>query len=77
MSTDSTRLPSDAELRFWDAMRRILSLTPEQQEEVKRKGRRGEQASSIPKKRPKVDSLRALSLHRYVSAQLYARRHFL
>ena len=37
MSTDSTRLPSDAELRFWDAMRRILSLTPEQQEEVKRK----------------------------------------
>jgi hypothetical protein len=37
MSTNSPQLPSEEETRFKEAMRRILSLTPEQQEEVKRK----------------------------------------
>lgn len=37
MNPEPARLPSDAEARFRDAMRRILSLTPEQREEVKRK----------------------------------------
>lgn len=37
MNSEPARLPSDAELRFRDAMRRILSLTPEQRDEVKRK----------------------------------------
>ena len=37
MTSEPAPLPSDAELRFRDAMRRILALTPEQQAEVRRK----------------------------------------
>ncbi len=37
MSSDSPQPPSEEASRFKDAMRRILSLTPEQREEVKRK----------------------------------------
>jgi hypothetical protein len=45
-------------------MRRILSLTPEQQEAVRRKKaeeaqRQKKGQASTPEKRPKVDSLRA------------------
>lgn len=37
MSTESPQPPSDEASRFKDAMRRILSLTPAQREEIKRK----------------------------------------
>lgn len=37
MSKNSSQPPSEEEARFREAMRRILSLTPEQQEAVKRK----------------------------------------
>lgn len=37
MSSDSPQPPSEEASRFKDAMRRILSLTPEQREGVKRK----------------------------------------
>lgn len=37
MKQQASQPPSNEELRFRDAMRRILSLTPEQREEVKRK----------------------------------------
>jgi len=37
MSSESPQTPSDEASRFKDAMRRILTLTPEQREEVKRK----------------------------------------
>lgn len=37
MNADSPQKPSEEASRFKDAMRRILSLTPEQRQEVKRK----------------------------------------
>jgi len=37
MSAEPPQTPSEEASRFKDAMRRILSLTPEQREEVKRK----------------------------------------
>jgi hypothetical protein len=37
LSTESPQPPSEEATRFKDAMRRILSLTPAQREEVKRK----------------------------------------
>ncbi len=37
MNSESPQTPSDEASRFKDAMRRILSLTPAQREEVKRK----------------------------------------
>ncbi len=37
MSSESPQPPSEEASRFKDAMRRILSLTPAQREEVKRK----------------------------------------
>ncbi len=37
MNSESPQPPSEEASRFKDAMRRILSLTPEQREEVERK----------------------------------------
>ncbi|MDQ2783588.1 MAG: hypothetical protein M3Y58_01135 [Chloroflexota bacterium] len=51
MSTDSPQTPPEEASRFKDAMRRILSLTPEQREEVKRKV-----AEEAENQKPKKDS---------------------
>ncbi len=50
MSTDSPQPPSEEATRFKDAMRRILSLTPEQREEVRRKV-----AEEAERQKPKKD----------------------
>lgn len=50
MSSASPQKPSEEASRFKDAMRRILSLTPEQREEVKRKV-----AEEAEKQKPKKD----------------------
>ena len=49
MSTESPQQPSEEASRFKDAMRRILSRTPEQREAVKRKV--AEEAAAMPEKR--------------------------
>lgn len=49
MSSESPQTPSEEASQFKDAMRRILSLTPEQREEVKRKVAE-EAANPKPKK---------------------------
>ena len=54
MSSGSPQTPSEEASRFKDAMRRILSLTPEQREEVKRKV--GEEAERQKKTRQKQPS---------------------
>ncbi len=52
MSTNSPQLPSEEETRFKEAMRRILSLTPEQREEVKRKIAEEERQRKATRKQP-------------------------
>lgn len=49
MSLESPQPPSEEATRFKDAMRRILSLTPAQREEVKRKV--AEEVATTPEKR--------------------------
>lgn len=52
MNSESSQTPSEKELRFKEAMRRILSLTPEQREEVKRKMAAEERQRKATRKQP-------------------------
>ena len=52
MSTESPQTPSEEASRFKDAMRRILSLTPAQREEVKRKVAEDAERKKSERKKP-------------------------
>ena len=52
MNSEAPQPPSDEASRFKDAMRRILSLTPEQREAVKRKVVEEAERKKLARKQP-------------------------